>query len=150
VKCEVNYHIVSNALVASAQGYCEWCFDDLYDRFPTCGARVWSEEEEECMCEEGTWFDPTLKTCRHCSHNCVECLSKERDSSGMHCTGCKDGNVFLKNSDICVNTCPTGYTASPRFDSCVGTGGLVVEITAEREIKSAAMRHWVFEESTVD
>jgi len=69
--------MVSNTLVASAQVYCEWCFEDLYDRFPTCGAKEWNDEAEECMCDEGTWFDSKSKSCRHCSHNCVECSNKD-------------------------------------------------------------------------
>jgi len=152
LRCNDNYHLVKNDLVMNAQGYCEWCFEDLYDKFPTCGAQEKHDEIEECMCEPGQWFDFKSKVCRHCSSHCADCDDNPTylDTSGMHCKRCDKSYHFLKDSDICTSTCPTGYTKHVASQSCIGSGQYVIDFFFKMTSLEAIHRNWIFKGSSVD
>lgn len=143
VRCKENYHLVTNTLIHNAQGYCEWCFEDLYDRYPTCRSTEWNDEQEICMCEPGQWFDTQTSQCRFCSHHCVQCKDIALDTSGMHCMACEEGFYFLPNSDICVSNCPSGFNSKKHVKTCVGTGHFVIDLDFEFRDRFVVERNWL-------
>ncbi|MEE4247711.1 MAG: hypothetical protein V2I33_20095 [Kangiellaceae bacterium] len=128
MSCNDHFHLVSNKFVRSAQGYCEWCFEELYDMYPTCGVKEWNDEVEECNCGLGQWYDAKNHKCRNCSHHCLECVDVATPN-GYHCKQCEEGFSFLVGSDICVKYCPTGYFANAQV--CSGEPHYVVDLTFE-------------------
>jgi hypothetical protein len=55
---------------------------------------------------------------------------------------CDENYHFLKDSDVCVNYCPTGYFSKKFSTSCLGEGQLVIDLEFKFENQSTIDRNW--------
>lgn len=103
--------------------YCQYCFDDDFYAWPTCGPRdagglrlTFTDDQlqTQCTCQEGEVLRKGL--CTTCGNHCNDCTDK-------YCIECDYGYWLDHTETVCINFCPTGTTYDDAFESgrCVST-----------------------------
>jgi len=105
-------------------GYCEYCYDDDFYPYATCGGRQRDQVvinytddvvSNSCDCD----FDHHLVDghCTTCGQNCNNCDLNR-------CTECDFGFMHDHTETVCVDFCPTGSV----FDSASNSGSCVTDV----------------------
>lgn len=107
-------------------GRCEYCPDDDFYPFPSCGARsasglihTFSDDTFTPACECG--YDQHLVDghCTTCGKNCHDC-------DAVKCLECDFGFWFDHTMTVCIDFCPTGsvYDSNAMSGMCVSDSGV--------------------------
>lgn len=121
VMCKDNFQYIHNE--DEGFGYCEYCYDDDFYPYPTCGGRQrdqvvvqytddhWSTS---CGCDDDHHLvDGHCTTCGTNCHNC----NMDR------CLECDFGMWFDHTETVCIDFCPTGSV----YDSATSSGACVTD-----------------------
>lgn len=106
---------------------CNPCFDE------TCDDCLFWENCTDCIdnatlvdgfceCNPGFFYLISVDECRSCHTNCTNCYG----SNMYECTSCDNGFYLQPGTDVCLPTCPTGYTANSITNTCDGVAGQVL------------------------
>ena len=66
------------------------------------------------ICENGSYFEPSINDCQICDIDCTECKS----NSMSECLKCTTRRPYLKDGS-CVSQCGTGYFIESRANLCL-------------------------------
>jgi len=119
VMCKDNFEYIQSD--DEGFGYCEYCYDDDFYPYPTCGGRQrdqvvinYSDEHFESHCECDDDHHLVDGHCTTCGQNCSNCDMNR-------CTECEFGFWFDDTETVCIDFCPTGtvYDAAANSGSCV-------------------------------
>ena len=108
---------------------CNLCYDEICDTctdFPTgycskCKPNA-SLSSGSCSCNLYYFWDDVNKKCSKCNSKCKTCTGTQF----LDCSTCISGNYWL--SDICLTTCPTGFTSNSGTNTCDENYDLVLSL----------------------
>ena len=89
--------------------------DGFYEECKECIANA-TLVDGDCACDPGYEYDRDLHECVSiCGENCESCSDNENPD---YCDKCKEGTYMIPGSQVCLTTCPTGYTPSLENPVC--------------------------------
>jgi len=120
--CKDNYEYIQSH--DEGFGYCEYCYDDDFYPYPTCGGRQRDQVfinytdghfESHCECDDDHHL--VDGNCTTCGQNCSNCNMNT-------CLECEFGYWFDNTETVCIDFCPTGsvYDSNTNSGKCVTDG----------------------------
>ena len=104
---------------------CNPCLDpecavcDTWETCETCKENATKDENEDCTCDSGYFYDSELDICQQCHSTCSSCYDEDQ----LSCTACIDGYYTQPDADLCLEACPSGWREStsgdPTENTCV-------------------------------